>query len=70
MDAAPSSAEVYFALADDSDTSQVSAGENKGRTLHHVAVLRSLQKIGAVKRGGKNFQQVAKITFEIGVSRS
>ena len=25
---------------------------------------------GAVKHGGKNFQQVAKITFEIGVSRS
>jgi hypothetical protein len=25
---------------------------------------------GAVKHGGKNFQQVAKITFEIGVSRN
>lgn len=25
---------------------------------------------GAVKHGGKNFQQVAKITFDIGVSRS
>jgi hypothetical protein len=25
---------------------------------------------GAVKHGGKNFQQVAKVTFEIGVSRS
>jgi hypothetical protein len=25
---------------------------------------------GAVKHGGKNFMQVAKITFEIGVSRS
>jgi hypothetical protein len=25
---------------------------------------------GAVKRGGKNFIQVAKVTFEIGVSRS
>jgi hypothetical protein len=25
---------------------------------------------GAVKHGGRNFQQVAKITFEIGVSRS
>jgi hypothetical protein len=48
--AAPASADVFLALADDSDTSQVSAGENNGRRLHHVAVLRSLQKIGSVKK--------------------
>ena len=48
---AAKSAEVWLALADDSGTSQVAAGENKGRRLHHVAILRSLRKIGAVKRG-------------------
>jgi len=48
---APASAPVYLALAEDSGASEVAAGENQGRHLHHVAVVRSIQKIGAVKRG-------------------
>jgi len=55
---APKSAEVWLALADDSGTSQVAAGENKGRSLHHVAILRSLRKIGAVKRGAAFAQNI------------
>ena len=51
IEPAAKAAEVWLALADDSGTSQVTAGENKGRRLHHVAILRSLRKIGAVKRG-------------------
>jgi hypothetical protein len=49
---APSAADVMLAIADDGDTTQVSAGENKGHNLHHVAVVRSLRKIGVIKRGG------------------
>jgi hypothetical protein len=49
--AAPSLATVFLALAEDSADSDVRSGENKGRHLTHVAVLRSLQKIGTVKRG-------------------
>ncbi|MBZ5622305.1 MAG: DUF1223 domain-containing protein [Acidobacteriia bacterium] len=48
--AAPGSAEVFLALAEDRAASQVSAGENAGRQLHHVAIVRSIQKIGSVKR--------------------
>ena len=48
----PAGGEVWMALADDHDASTVTAGENRGRRLEHVAVVRSLQKIGSVKRGG------------------
>jgi hypothetical protein len=58
VDDAPRSAVVYLALADNTGTSQVSAGENKGRQLHHVAILRSLKKIGVVKRGESFHKQV------------
>ena len=42
------SAELWIALADESDASQVTRGENSGRRLHHVAVVRSLTPLGAV----------------------
>src|SRR5260370_3356749 len=44
------SAGIFLAIADDSDESHVSRGENAGRTLKHVAVLRSLIRIGAVDK--------------------
>ena len=50
IDSAAKVADVWLALADNSGTWQVAAGENQGRRLHHVAILRSLRKIGAVKR--------------------
>lgn len=43
------SAGVFLAVADNSDQSQVSEGENAGRTLQHVAVLRRLTRIGTVE---------------------
>jgi hypothetical protein len=38
-------ADLYAALVDPTDTTDVRSGENKGHALHHVAVVRSLQKI-------------------------
>jgi hypothetical protein len=46
------SANVLLALADDSDQSNVRGGENAGRVLTHVAVVRSLTQVGAISRGG------------------
>jgi hypothetical protein len=42
------SAGVFLAVADNSDQSQVNGGENAGRTLQHVAVLRKLTRVGNV----------------------
>jgi hypothetical protein len=50
IDPVAQAADVWLALADNSGTSRVTAGENRGHSLHHVAILRSLRKIGAVKR--------------------
>jgi hypothetical protein len=47
------SANLYLAIADESDVSQVSRGENAGRTLKHVAVLRSLVPLGTVNKADK-----------------
>ena len=46
------SANVLLALADDSDQSNVRRGENAGRILTHVAVVRSLTQVGTIGRGG------------------
>lgn len=48
--AAPGKGEVWIAIADDRDQSNVQRGENKGRTLNHVAVVRSLNKAGTVTK--------------------
>jgi len=58
IDAPSKSADVWLALADDRGTQQVASGENKGRTLQHVAILRSLRKIGTVKKGAEFSQTV------------
>jgi hypothetical protein len=50
---APRSAVVLIATADESDESHVSRGENAGRTLKHIAVLRTLTRIGTVDQSGE-----------------
>ena len=44
-------ATIYVAIADSAAESQVSKGENTGRTLKHVAVVRSLSVVGSVGSG-------------------
>ncbi len=44
-------ADVYLAVTEDGLRSHVARGENAGRTLTHVAVVRSLEKLGTVRAG-------------------
>jgi hypothetical protein len=39
---------VYVAQAAESGTQDVLRGENKGRRLHHVAIVKSLKQVGRV----------------------
>jgi hypothetical protein len=52
------SLDVLIAAADESDESYVKHGENAGRTLKHVAVLRSLTRVGTVGESGEFSQDV------------
>lgn len=49
--ASAKSADILLALADDSDQSNVRHGENAGRNLTHVAVVRTLAKVGTIGPG-------------------
>ena len=49
---------VLIATADESDESHVSRGENAGRTLKHIAVLRSLTRVGTVDQSREFSQNV------------
>lgn len=51
VDSVPKSVDVMLAFALEGGASQVTAGENRGRNLRHVAMLRSLRKIGGAKKG-------------------
>ncbi|MGB7760428.1 MAG: DUF1223 domain-containing protein [Bryobacteraceae bacterium] len=49
---------VFLAIADDSASSTVTAGANRGRELHHVAVCREIHRVGLVPPGGAFYQLV------------
>ena len=57
---AAKSADVLIATADERDESHVSHGENAGRTLKHIAVLRTLTRVGTVNQSSE-FSQYVKI---------
>jgi hypothetical protein len=44
-------ADVYLAITEDNVSSKVDSGENRGRKLEHVAVVRRLTRIGNLSAG-------------------
>ena len=54
---------VLIALADESDQSNVRRGENAGRVLKHVAVVRTLTQVGTVE-GGSGFSKDVTVSTE------
>jgi hypothetical protein len=48
VDPIPHRADVFVAYAADSGEQNVLRGENRGRRLHHVAIVKSLERIGGV----------------------
>lgn len=61
--ASSKSASVLLVLADDRDQSNVRRGENAGRILTHVAVVRSLTQVGTIDRDGA-FSRDLKVSTE------
>jgi hypothetical protein len=59
-------AEVYVVLALNQAKSHVSGGENGGRTLSHVAVVRDLVKVGPLKHD-EGFAQDVQLKLESGL---
>ena len=51
-------AEVYFAIAANEASSQVLRGENSGRWLHHVAVVRSVWSVGKIDQGASFVKEI------------
>jgi hypothetical protein len=60
--AVPADAALLVAVEDESDVSSVSRGENSGRTLHHVAVVREMSQVGTAARG-QNFAKDVSVKF-------
>jgi hypothetical protein len=57
---------VWIAVALDHAASQVSAGENSGKRLEHVAVVTDLKKLGKLEKG-KSFSQEATLKLKPGI---
>lgn len=52
-------AQVLFAMTEDDLSTNVGGGENKGRTLQHAAVVRSMESLGNLSNG--HFDKTVKI---------
>jgi hypothetical protein len=61
-------AKVLLAITEDGLSTQVANGENGGKTLHHAAVVRSLQEIGELRDG--KFESIVDVPVAAGWNRN
>jgi hypothetical protein len=66
VEGSPRDADVWIAFADEHASTPVKAGENKGRMLSHVAVVRTLKKLGSIRRGGTFSKMVETVAAQRG----
>jgi hypothetical protein len=57
-------ADVFLAVTETGLHSSVTAGENSGKALQHAAVLRRIDKIGAIRAKSNTFSGESKVKFE------
>lgn len=58
-------ADVWLAVTEDGLQMDVTGGENKGRTLQHASVVRSLEKIGMIsEKGAAQFAADPRVKFK------
>ena len=58
-------ADLYVAIADNADETKVQGGENSGRRLQHVAVLRILEKVTKLGREGGEKQFTVRLPKDV-----
>ncbi|MEO7673436.1 MAG: DUF1223 domain-containing protein [Pyrinomonadaceae bacterium] len=57
-------ATVYLAVAEDGIVTDVRSGENGGKKLPHISVVRKLDLVGQVNSGDRSFKATAKVTAD------
>lgn len=55
--------EVFLVIAEDNLKTNVKRGENSGRKLEHIAVVRAFEKVGEITKGDSNFSK--KLKFDL-----
>ena len=57
-------ADVFVAVTEEGLESHVAAGENRGRDLHHTAVVRSLTRIGGITAKARTWSAGGEVTMD------
>ncbi len=57
-------ATVFLAIAEDNLSSKVKRGENTGKNLEHISVVRELKAIGKIEANSDRFEQEAAFTLK------
>ena len=57
-------ATVFLAIAEDNLSSNIKRGENAGKNLEHISVVRELKAIGKIEANSDNYEQTAAFSLQ------